>query len=740
MEDVQSLSAEKVTLSGTLEHITFSNNTNGYTVAVLKLPDDLITIVGIMPFVSVGDFLEVTGRFDTHPTYGPQFKVESFEKTLPSGSAAILHYLSSGAIKGVGPATARSIIEMLGDNALEVIENDWERLADIRGISVEKAENIHEEYVKQFGIRDIMMFLSPFKVSPERSLKVYRALGGDAAEIIRRNPYVLCDEGIDFPFEKAEEIAYTFGFPKDGEERIAAGINYILKHNLQNGHTCLPIEKLTATASKLLECELNEVKNVCNLLVKSGILKRMINKEKEFIFLPRFYDAEEFVAARLAVLLKYAPPSEIMADIEIDFIEQKENIKYEKLQREAIHTALSNGITVLTGGPGTGKTTTLNAIIKILESKGLNISLAAPTGRAAKRMSELTNHEAKTLHRLLEVEWGEGDKQTFARNERNPLTCDVLIIDEMSMVDILLFESLLRAIRLGCRLILVGDSDQLPSVGAGNVLYDILKNGKIPSIKLDKVFRQAMESLIVSNAHKIIGGKGPVLTSKDSDFFMLKTFDAPSGTSLITDLCSERLPKAYGFNPLTDIQVLCPSKMFEMGSVSLNNLLQDRLNPLKKGTKKVSFKGFELREGDKVMQIKNNYDITWVSDSGENGIGVFNGDIGILKSIDKKNGILLVRFDDKVATYQGDNLGELELAYAMTIHKSQGSEFDCVVLPLFDAPSKLLYRNLLYTAVTRAKKLLIIVGSEKTVEIMVENDKKTLRYTSLERRLEENFV
>lgn len=740
MSDVTLAPADIQKLSGTVEHITFSNSSNGYTVALLKTPDDEITIVGIMPFVSVGDFLEVTGKFDSHPTYGPQFKVQSFEKSAPTGTASILNYLSSGAIRGVGPATARSIVERFGDKALEIIETDPLRLSEIRGISEDKAQKISDDYIKQFGIRDVMMFLSPFKISPERSLKVYKCLGSNACEIIRRNPYVLCCEDIDFPFEKAEEISLAFQIPKNNEDRIGAGIEYVLKHNLQNGHTCLPKNKLVSTAARLLECDGDEVANVLELMLNSMLLRRMNTENNEYIFLPKYCSAEDYIAARLAVLLKYAPPSEFMADIEIDFIEKSDKIVYEELQRNAIKTVLTNGITVITGGPGTGKTTTLNAIIKIMDSKGLKISLAAPTGRAAKRMSELTGCEAKTLHRLLEVEWDESDKQTFARNEKNPLTCDVLIVDEMSMVDVLLFESLLRAVRLGCRLVLVGDADQLPSVGAGNILADILEDGNVPSVRLNKVFRQAKESLIVTNAHKIIKGEMPDISSKTSDFFMLKGYDAVYSSSLVTELCCKRLPAAYGFNPLSDIQVLCPSKMLEMGSISLNNALQDKLNPVKNDTKRVVFKGFELREGDKVMQIKNNYDITWVSDSGESGMGVFNGDIGILKSIDRKNGTLLVRFDDKVATYFSDNIGELELAYAMTIHKSQGSEFDCVILPLLDTPSKLLYRNLLYTAVTRAKKLLIIVGSEKNLSAMVNNNKKNLRYTSLKRRLEENFA
>lgn len=738
-----SLDAEKTKiekLSGTVERITYTNNSNGYTVAVLKLDDDDITIVGTMPFLSVGDCIEVTGNFDSHPTYGPQFKVKSFEKAAPSDTASILRYLSSGAIRGVGPSTARSIVERFGDRALEIIESEPERLAEIRGISYDKAQKIAYEYQKQFGVRDVMLFLSPFRVSPEGALKVYNALGANATEIIRSNPYALCSEDIGFSFEKAEEISLYFSIPKDSDCRVAAGIEYVLKHNLSNGHTCLPKEKLVSTASRLLDCPYDDVLSVCGEMQRALQLRSIIDGETEFLFLPQYCKAEEFIAARLSVMLKHAPRSEFLADLEIDYIEQKEHIKYEDMQREAIKTAMSKGIMILTGGPGTGKTTTLNAIIKILKSKGLCISLAAPTGRAAKRMSELTGCEAKTIHRLLEVEWTDDERHVFTRNEKNPLNCDVLVIDEMSMVDVLLFESLLRALRLGTRIIMVGDSDQLPSVGAGNVLADIIASNTVPCVALTKVFRQAMESLIVANAHRIISGETPVLDCKTSDFFMLQNNNGLSAAELVVDLAAKRLPDAYGFNSLTDIQVLCPSKMLDMGSVSLNNMLQNRLNYKVKDSGKVSFKGFELREGDKVMQTKNNYDIIWTSDSGEEGSGVFNGDIGILEKVDRKNGMLQVRFDDRLATYYSENIGELELAYAMTIHKSQGSEFECVILPILDTPSKLLYRNLLYTAVTRAKKLLVVVGSKDMLISMVNNNRKSLRYTSLKKRLVDIFV
>lgn len=727
-------------LSGSVEHITYANNSNGYTVALLRVEDDLITIVGSMPFLAVGDLIEVTGKFDVHPTYGEQFKVTSFEKATPSDTASILRYLSSGAIRGVGPSTARNIVERFGDRALEIIETEPERLSEIRGISLDKAMKIADEYNKQFGVRDVMLFLSPFRISPEGALKVFNVLGSNATEIIRNNPYVLCTEDIGFSFEKAEEISAYFALPKDSDFRISAGLEFVLRHNLSNGHTCIPKDKLVSTSARLLECELSEVSSVCDEMLRALQLRLFVDGDIEYIALPQYFSAEEFVSARLSVMLRYAPPAELMADLEIDIIENAQHIKYEELQRTAIKTAISKGITVLTGGPGTGKTTTLNAIIKILKSKDLSIALAAPTGRAAKRMSELTGCAAKTIHRLLEVEWNDSDVHVFARNERNPLPYDVVIIDEMSMVDILLFESLLRAVRLGTRIIMVGDSDQLPSVGAGNVLADIIGSKTVPVVALTKVFRQAMESLIVANAHKIIAGEKPELSSKNSDFFMLRSLNGASAAELVVELTAKRLPEAYGYKPLTDIQVLCPSKMLDLGSISLNNMLQDRLNPTKKKSERITFKNFELREGDKVMQIKNNYDIMWTSDSGEEGSGVFNGDIGILEKVDRKNSLLRVRFDDKVAIYYNENVNELELAYAMTIHKSQGSEFDCVILPILDTPSKLLYRNLLYTAVTRAKKLLIVVGSSDVLLSMVENNRKSLRYTTLNKRLKDAFA
>ena len=719
------------TLKGIIERITFTNQQNGYTVALLSSDNGDITIVGTLPYICEGDIVELAGEYIYHSVYGEQFKVEVCEKRVPEGKAAILNYLSSGAIKGVGPTTARNIVDRFGDKALEIIANEPEKLSLIKGISVSKALNIGQEYAKQFNIRDIMLYLSKYKITPEEALKIYKVLGDNTISAIENNPYILCDDEINMSFPRVEEVSCYFPAAKDSEFRTAAALKFILKHNLTNGHSCLPIDKLCAITSDLIDVSAEDCEFTCNTMIKSLKLRSTIINDKTFVFLNDYYASEEYCAARIGVLLKNPPKEEIAADIEIELIEKEKNISYDELQKEAIKLSIKSGIMILTGGPGTGKTTTLNAIIEILSNKDLSVSLCAPTGRAAKRMSELTGREAKTIHRLLEVEWGQDDKPNFQRNERNPLDCDVLIVDELSMVDIKLFESLLKACRLGCRIILVGDSDQLPSIGAGNVLYDLLESELVPSIRLNRVFRQALESLIIKNAHDIISGNKPTLNNKTSDFFMLNEHSPEAASFLIKSLVAERLPKAYGLSPINDIQVLCPSKMMDLGSFSLNNILQDELNPPLKKKKEIHFKNWSLREGDKVMQIKNNYDIMWFADNGEAGSGVFNGDIGILETIDNKNGLFYVRYDDKVATYAKEQINELELSYAVTIHKSQGSEFDCVIIPVLDAPKKLLYRNLLYTAVTRAKKLLILVGSQEVVYTMINNNKKTLRYTAL---------
>lgn len=725
-------------LSGIVEKITYANETNGYTVAVLRCGRERITIVGTFPFLSEGETLKLTGNFIVHPTYGSQFAATGFERTAPSSVAGILRYLSTGVIKGVGPSTATKIVEKFGADSLDIIQNHPEELAEIRGISLQKAYSISEEYGKQFGIRDVMLLLSPYEIGVEKCAMIYKELGKDATERIKENPYILCQGDMEISFEKAETIAADFGISPDNELRLSAGVEYILRKNLMNGHTCLPRKKLVAVAIELLESDFHRIENICDKMVEHLIVMSKRIGDEEFLALPDYYYAEEYIAARLSAVSRNIKIADIIDDLEIDYIENKLGIKFEDLQREAVKKAFDSGVLVLTGGPGTGKTTTLNAIIRLFEMRDMNIQLAAPTGRAAKRMTELTGREAKTIHRLLEAEWGAGGKQQFCRNERNPLECDVIVVDEASMIDSLLFESLLKALRLSCRIIIVGDADQLPSVSAGNVLNDILLSEKFPAIRLKKVFRQAMESSIVRNAHAIIEEGEIDLSNKGKDFFFVHKNSSYDVCNTVLELCTERLPGAYGFDSFSDIQVLCPSRKMECGSLNLNNLLQSILNPRTDKSPQFAYKGVYMRPGDKVMQIKNNYDIMWERKNGEIGTGVFNGDVGIIKEIDIRGGIVKVQYEDRLATYFSDNLSELELAYAVTVHKSQGSEFECVVIPLYDVPSKLKYRNLLYTAVTRAKKMLVIVGTEKIFYDMVENDRKTLRYTMLKEFINEN--
>lgn len=729
--------AQSQAVEGTVNRITYRNEINGYTVAEIKSGKESFTAVGIMPFVNTGDSLELIGSFTVHPSYGRQFSVQSFEKRAPETAAAILKYLSAGAVKGIGPATAVKLVERFGAETLEIIENSPEKLIAIKGISLSKALTVSEEYKKQYGIRDIMLFLSKYGISPDRCLNIYKKLGQKSVETIKSNPYVLCESGLDFHFETVEDIAADMSFERDSELRISAGIEYVLRKNLLNGHTCLPRKKLVAVAGKLLECNETLIDTCCDRLIDCFRVSCEIIDGTEYLAIPEYNSAEHHIAARLLSVKDFINSSVTVDELEVQNVENRLGIRFEGLQRKAIFEAFESGILILTGGPGTGKTTTLNAIIKLFECRELEIELAAPTGRAAKRMSELTGREAKTIHRLLEVEWGDGEARRFSRNEKNPLNCDVIIIDEASMIDALLFDDLLKALRLSCRIILVGDSDQLPSIGAGNVLSDILSSEVFPSIRLTRVFRQASKSKIIANAHAIINNQRADFSDKGSDCFFIHRQDRYSSVATVAELITERLPAAYGINPLTDVQVLCPSRMLDTGTVNLNNLLQEKLNPHKKAQPQLSFKGIYLRVGDKVMQIKNNYDLQYKKDDGEYGTGVFNGDVGYITDIDIRGGIVSVRFDDRTATYFSEDLSQLELAYAVTVHKSQGSEYDYVIIPLMDVPSKLKYRNLLYTAVTRAKKMLIAVGSETVWEQMAANDRKTLRYTCLRPFLED---
>lgn len=726
-------------IKGTVKRVVFSSADTGFTVLEIEYGGETETVVGTFPDVCVGEELEITGRFVLHQVYGQQFKAEAFVKTLPSGKAAILRYLSSGVIKGIGPATAKRIVSMFGDETFEVMESSPERLSAVKGISLAKAKEISAEIAGRKSLRELCLRLAKYGISADDAVSALKILGDTAAEQIEDNPYLLCKEGIGWDFERADEVAKKLNIPEDNEERLCAGILYVVRHNLLNGHTCLPKDKVLKIATQLLECDSVTASDICEVLYDRKLLTEIEMDEGVFVSLCEVYDHESYIAGRLLLELSISGNGKPVSEKELDKAGRVLGIEFEQLQRDAIVKSLESGIFILTGGPGTGKTTTVNGILQVMESRDMKVALAAPTGRAAKRMSELTSREAKTIHRLLEVGTSDdGKSHIFVRNEKNPLDADAVIIDEMSMVDVSLFDALLKALKLGTRLILVGDSDQLPSVGAGNVLRDLISSGTFNCIKLQKIFRQALKSKIVVNAHKIINGEDLELDCRDSDFFMLDQNTADKGLRLVTDLYCRRLPEAYGFNPADDIQVLCPSKKMELGTVNINNILQQQINPPCEDKPEIAFKGFVLRKGDKVMQTKNNYDIVWEDDDGNVGMGVFNGDVGVLQEIDVQNRVLSVRFPDRVAEYNGEEVGQLELAYAVTVHKSQGSEFDCVILPLLDFPYQLKYRNLLYTAVTRAKKLLIVVGSRGVLASMAANEKKTLRYTALKQLLKGN--
>lgn len=717
-------------LCGVVEDVTYRREDTGFTVMDIFADDEYVTVVGVLPELSEGESVRLRGTWGYHATFGKQFKAQLCERSMPSSSADLLRYLSSGAVKGIGPATAKKIIERFGENSFDVLENQPERLADIKGISLKKAKDISKIFNEQFAVRQIMISLERFGMTTHECLEAYKLYGANAVDMIKANPYALCSDIVGMGFERADAIASALPEPPDRAYRVSAGIVHVVKYNLNNGHTCVPRKKLIAPSSGLLEADEDTIEAAIDALVESGRLISQMMNGKEFLFLPQIYSAEKLAAQRILVMTKFPPAGRVTVEEDIEKIEKEENIHYESKQREAILTAANKGILILTGGPGTGKTTALNGILKLFELDGIDVALTAPTGRAAKRMSEITGKEAKTIHRLLEVEWDKHDRPYFSRNARNPISAGAVIVDELSMVDISLFASLLDALPLGCRLIMVGDSDQLPAVGAGSVLHDLILSGVLPVVELKEVFRQAMQSRIVTNAHKIVSGQMPELHDKNNDFFFMKRNSAYDTAATVAELCTVRLPKAYSYSPINDIQVLCPSRKGETGTVSLNKRLQAVINPPSPEKKELQSGSRIFREGDKVMQIKNNYNIIWTKDS-EEGTGVFNGDIGTVKKIDKANGCLAVWFDDKEAVYSTDNLQELEHAYAITVHKSQGNEFNAVVIPVMGVVPQLCYRNLLYTAVTRAKKLMVMVGSEKQIRDMVENNTRSKRYSAL---------
>lgn len=724
---------EIVNLKGTIEEIIFYNEENGYTVFNLVSQEgELVTVVGEFLNLVVGEGVLLKGKWDVHPSFGRQLKAQLVERTMPKDESSMLMYLSSGIIKGIGDSIAVKIIEAFGMDSFDVIENDPIRLSSIKGISRKKARDIQKAFKMQISSRQTVEKLINIGFEQAEALNAYKMFGGDAYDIISENPYVFVGNN-GYDFERAEDIAENLTSQNLFEYRSQAAVIFTVTHNLENGHTCLPRNAVKKATKSYLNCTEDEVEIAIDNAIEANQLMCENIDGKDFLFLPHIYEAEVDIANRICVMVNYPPQQVEIYQSEISAFESSRNIEFDEKQKLAIEIAVNKGLLILTGGPGTGKTTTVKGIITLMKNKGLNVALAAPTGRAAKRMSELTGFEAKTIHRLLEVEYKNGaEEPSFVYNMSNPLDIDAVIIDELSMVDVLLFSSLLDALPMHARLIMVGDKNQLPPVGAGNVLKDLMQSGMIPVVELDKIFRQAEESLIVTNAHKVVKGEMPELTRNDlqSDFFLLKENSGYNAQRKIVDLVTRRIPNMYGLNPLTDIEVLCPSRKGYVGTENINILLQKKLNPPSKDKKEVKHLGYVLREGDKVMQIKNNYDVPWFKND-DNGTGVFNGDIGILTKIDKENDILNVLFDDKEAMYSLDNAKELELAYAMTVHKSQGSEFEAVVMPVLSTPSKLAYRNLFYTAITRAKNLLVLIGNEQSVKVLVDNDNKSRRYSAL---------
>ena len=732
-------------LEGYVDKIVFRNAENGYTVLSLVNDETEMTCVGMFTFISEGEFIRATGNYISHQLYGEQFQVQTYEFKEPEDLVAMEKYLGSGAIKGIGNALAARIIRRFKNDTFRIIEEEPERLSEVKGISDNMAREIAKQFEDKKDMRGAMLFLQQFGITTTLAVKIYKEYGARMYQIVKENPYRLAEDIAGIGFKLADEIASKVGIGTDSDYRIKAGILYVLMQGSSAGHIYLPEEMLAARTAEMLGTNVADIEgHLMNLAMDKKIIIREDLGQKQIYGASLFY-LELNTAKMLCDLnIKYD-----LTQTEIEYrlasVEKQFQIELDELQRTAVVEAAKNGLLVLTGGPGTGKTTTINAIIRFFESEGMDILLAAPTGRAAKRMSETTNYEARTIHRLLEISKMSGDiesKLVFERNEGNPLETDVIIIDEMSMVDISIMHALLRAVTVGTRLILVGDINQLPSVGPGNVLKDIIQSHQFNVVKLTKIFRQATESDIIVNAHKINDGEQIIMDNKSKDFFMLKRDDVNVIIQVIITLVRDKMPK-YVNASVFDIQVLTPMRKGELGVERLNQVLQQFLNPPEEGKKEKEFHNYIFREGDKVMQIKNNYQLAWESKSRygittESGTGIFNGDTGLIKEINLFAEQVTVEFDEgRQVEYTFGQMEELELAYAITIHKSQGSEYPAVVMPILTGPRMLLNRNLLYTAVTRAKNCVTIVGSQDTIKFMIDNESEQRRYSGLAQRLKE---
>ena len=726
---------ELTTREGTVQSVIFQNEENGYTVLRLVTEEgELITVVGCIPCAAPGEHLGVSGTWETHPQHGTQLRAEEVERRLPEDAEELISYLGSGICKGLGPATARRLVERFGAETAEVISSQPEKLSLIKGITARRAMEISESFRRHMGLRRLMAFLAQYGLPPVLAIRLRQIYGDGALDAIRRDPYLLSADAGGLPFSAADEIAMSMGFSARSPERLRSALLFELSHNEGNGHVFLPRGKLLAATAQLLGDE-DGVEEALDTLIDEGKVSSETVANVEACYLLRLHEAEDYACRKLRNLLSATADVSSRAGRTVDEIEQSQGITYAPLQRKAVELAAEHGVLILTGGPGTGKTTTVRGIVSLFERMGLAIVLAAPTGRAAQRLGELTGREAQTIHRLLGMSWNEATHEvTFTKGEKEPLEADAVIVDEMSMVDLPLFAALLRALRPGTRLVMVGDADQLPSVGAGNVFSDLIRSGKVETVFLREVFRQAERSAIIRNAHAVNAGEPPRLQNDQGDFYFLCRRDAQRAVSTVVELCQSRLPEKMGI-PVGDIQVLTPTRKGPAGTENLNRLLQDALNPAKPGQPEIRWGERIFRPGDRVMQTRNDYDILWEKEDGTVGSGVFNGDVGRIQAIDPAGEWLAILYEDRKALYSLEMLSEIDLAYAQTVHKAQGSEYPCVVLCAMPSAPGLMVRGVLYTALTRARELLILVGDDAAVREMAANDRRARRYSGLRWRL-----
>ncbi len=714
-------------ITGLVEEVIYYNDENGYGVVALETSEDYVNVAGNLPMIAEGESIIAYGKWVEHPKFGTQFQCEYYEPHLEQDTASIYKFLSSGFIRGVGPATAKKIVDKFGEETLQIIELYPERISEISGVSLPKAILIHKDYMKKIEVQNVVSYFMKFGLSPTIAVKVYNTLGSGAIKLCNQNPYIICEKVEKIGFLTVDKIAEEMGIPKNSMERLKSGVTYLLYQAAYNGHTCFPKEELVTEAKALLNVGETEVENALSLLLMEG---RIINVKKAgivFYSLPHFYLAETYIAARLSAL-QQTKCEDLSKKLDIDDLC---DVSLSSEQKEAITEALKQKVFIITGGPGTGKTTVIKSLLTAFDALNKKVILAAPTGRAAKRISEVTGKNAKTIHRLLEVKQAGGDRPQFERNEQNPVRCDVVIVDEMSMTDSLLFESFLRAFSEKTRIIMVGDCDQLPPVGAGNVLKDMIASDAVAKISFHQIFRQENASQIVENAHRILNFEEPVYNGDGSDFFFVGSPNGEDTVATVCDLVENRLPNFLNISP-DKIQVLTPMRKSVLGSVALNNALKQTLNPVRKNQPQKSANGYVFSKFDRVMQTKNDYDIEWETEDGYRGQGIYNGDMGVITEIDLENKEMTILFDeDKTVCYDFMKLENLELAYAVTVHKSQGSEFDAVVIPLVYGYPQLMTQNLLYTAVTRAKTFVCIVGRKSCVTGMIHNNTEQKRYTNL---------